>query len=206
MADYRNYKVGDIIRITEPAKSTDSDDEEDDDDETKDDLKYHTFVVSGTVVSPIYMGNDLGTASIGDGELKSYILVREQVFAYEAYTDVYMTMSKTEEDVSYSDSYNDKLEKLKSSVESIKKDRQKAREDELFEKAKQKAYDKVEEKKSEIEAEVRTEVEKEVRKAIEEKQEEQKAKLKEQAGKLGTTFEKLVSTLNEKVRHMKNLI
>lgn len=204
LADYRFYKVGDLIRITEPAKSSDSDDkdndEDSDEDENKDDLKIHTFVVSGTVVSPIYMGTDYGSANIGDGELKSYILVKDSAFTYDAYTDIYMTMAKTEEDVPYSDSYNEKLESLKASVEKIKKDRQKAREDGLYEEAKQKAYDKIEEKKGEIEAEVREEVEKEVRKAIEEKQEEQKAKLREQAGKLGTTFEKLVSTLSDKVQ------
>ena len=158
LADYRNYKVGDIVRITEPAKSSD-DDEEDDD--TKDDLKYHTFVVSGTVVSPIYMGNDLGTVNLGDGELKSYILVKDGCFEYDTYTDIYITMDKTEDDVPYSDSYEKKLKKLKSSVESIKSARQKAREDELFEEAKQKAYDKVEEKRSEIETDVRKEVESE---------------------------------------------
>ena len=206
LADYRFYKVGDLIRITEPTKSSDSDEEDsddeesDDEDDNKDDLKIHTFVVSGTVVSPIYIGTDYGSANIGDGELKSYILVKDSAFTYDAYTDIYMTMAKSEEDIPYSDSYNEKLESLKSSVEGIKKDRQKARETALYEEAKQKAYDKVEEKKSEIEAEVREEVEKEVRKAIEDKQEEQKAKLREQAGKLGTTFEKLVSTLSDKVQ------
>lgn len=206
LADYRFYKVGDLIRITEPTKSSDSDEEDsddeesDDEDDNKDDLKIHTFVVSGTVVSPIYMGTDYGSANIGDGELKSYILVKDSAFTYDAYTDIYMTMAKSEEDIPYSDSYNEKLESLKSSVEGIKKDRQKARETALYEEAKQKAYDKVEEKKSEIEVEVREEVEKEVRKAIEDKQEEQKAKLREQAGKLGTTFEKLVSTLSDKVQ------
>ena len=197
LADYRNYKVGDIVRITEPAKSSD-DDEEDDD--TKDDLKYHTFVVSGTVVSPIYMGNDLGTVNLGDGELKSYILVKDGCFEYDTYTDIYITMDKTEDDVPYSDSYEKKLKKLKSSVESIKSARQKAREDELFEEAKQKAYDKVEEKRSEIETDVRKEVETEVRKKIEEEQEAQKRKLREQAGKLGMTLEKLVGTLSDKVQ------
>ena len=89
LADYRFYKVGDLIRITEPTKSSDSDEEDsddeesDDEDDNKDDLKIHTFVVSGTVVSPIYMGTDYGSANIGDGELKSYILVKDSAFTYK---------------------------------------------------------------------------------------------------------------------------
>ena len=200
LADYRNYKVGDIVRITEPLKTSDDDDEEDDEDENKDDINCHTYVVSGTVVSPIYMGNDLGTVNLGNGELKSYILVKDDCFDYDTYTDVYITMDKTEEDVPYSESYDKKLKKLKKSVESIKSKRQKAREDELFEEAKTKAYDKVEEKRSEIESDVRKEVETEVRKKIKEEQDAQKSKLREQASKLGTTFEKLIGTLSDKVQ------
>ena len=104
LADSMYYKVGDTITIRESA-------EEKGDDE--DILTEHTFTVVGTVTSPIYMGSDYGSANIGNGELYSYILIKRDVFDLEAYTDVYITTAKTDEDIPYSDSYKEKLDALK---------------------------------------------------------------------------------------------
>ena len=213
LADHNHYKVGDVIRVREPEnsendeesegdkkddnKSSDSDEDEDD---NEDILTEHTFIVTGTIVSPIYMGSDLGTASIGNGELKSYILVRDDCFDMDAYTDMYVTMQKTESDVPYSDSYGEKQQKVKERLEIAKGRREKARVADLYSEAKNKANEEVEKRRGEIEAEVRAEIEEEVRAEIKKEQDEATAELKEKAGKFGMTFEKFVLTLNEKVQ------
>ncbi len=229
LADSRFYKVGDVISIKEPVSSDDEDssgkksddadsdssadkdgdkssDEDDDlssdedDDENVEQLTEHKFIVSGVVTSPIYMGTDYGSTNIGNGELKSYILVKKSVFDIDAYTDLYVTMRKTDEDIPYSDSYNEKLEQLTSEVEAIQSEREKAREDGLYEEAKETALEEVAKRKEEIEAETRDAVEEEVRAEIDKQQEETKSKLKEQAGKFGMTFENFIGTLSETVQ------
>ena len=208
MADSRHYKVGDIIVISEPKdsdedadnkKDKNSDSEDGSESEDEDDLTEHKFIVTGTVTSPIYMGTEYGSANIGNGELRSYIFVRDDVFDMGAYTDIYVTFSKNEEDIPYSDSYEDKLEKLKSEINSIKSERQQAREDEVYDEAVATAYEEVDKKRDEIESDVRDEVESAVREEVESKQEEVKKSLREQAGKLGMTFENFIANLSDSV-------
>ncbi|SEQ00382.1 FtsX-like permease family protein [Lachnospiraceae bacterium NE2001] len=207
LADSRHFNVGDTITIREPVDEDDEDDSDDEDDkdddededEDKDDLTEHVFTVVGTITSPIYMGTDFGSANIGNGELYSYILVKKDVFDMEAYTDVYVTTAKTDEDIPYSDSYKEKLDILTNDVEKIKSTRETARVAELYQEAKDKANAKIEEKRSEIEEEVREEIEKEVREEIESKQEETKESLREKASMFGMTFEQFVATLSDSV-------
>ena len=203
LADSRHYKVGDIIVVSEP-KDSDDDDKDTDkssdkDSDSEDDLTEHKFIVTGTVTCPIYMGTDYGSANIGNGELRSYILVREDVFDMEAYTDIYVTFTKNEEDIPYSDSYEKKLETLKSEINSIKSERQWERESEVYNKAVETAHEEVDKKRDEIESDVRDEVEEAVREEVEAKQEEVKKSLREQAGKLGMTFENFIANLSDNV-------
>ncbi len=212
MADSRYYKVGDIIVISEPKDGDDEDkntdknsDKNDDinadkeDSDSEGDLTEHKFIVTGTVTCPIYMGTDYGSANIGNGELRSYIMVRDDVFDMDAYTDIYVTFTKNEEDVPYSDSYERKLDALKSEINSIKSDRQWARENEVYDKAVATAHEEVDNKRDEIESDVRAEVEEAVREEVESQQEEVKKSLREQAGKLGMTFENFVANLSDNV-------
>ena len=215
LADKNYFKVGDIVRVVEPAEKnsdksgddnviyeddtkSDTDDDEDEDEEY---LVEKKFTVVGTVVSPIYMGDDFGGVSIGNGELVSYILVEPEAFNMETYSDVYITMEKDEEDKPYSDSYKSKLDSLTSKVEGIKSERETAREDELLEEAKQTAYYEVEARRGEIEEEVRAELEESIREELEEQQDEKTQELAEQAAMFGMTFSELVSTLSEEVQN-----
>jgi len=201
LADARYYKVGDTVSIKEPTTEEEGEEstDEDEEDEAKEDLTEHTFTVVGTITCPLYMGTDLGSANIGNGELYSYILVKRDVFDIDAYTDIYVTTAKTEEDVPYSDGYAEKLEKLTKDVEKIKSTRETARVAELYQEAKDIANAEIEAKRPEIEEEVRAEVESAVREEIESKQEETKAGLREKASMFGMTFEEFVATLSDTV-------
>ncbi len=59
-------------------------------------LKVTEFEIVGTINTPNYVGFQYGNTTIGDGELDSYILIPEEDFAYDVYTDVYFTLSQTE--------------------------------------------------------------------------------------------------------------
>ncbi|MCR5214186.1 MAG: hypothetical protein K6E10_07195 [Eubacterium sp.] len=192
LADKNHYKVGDVIEIKEPGD--------------EDNIVIDRFVVTGTIISPIYMGDDLGSAPIGGGELYSYIVVKKAAFNMEAYTDIYVTTRKGEEDVPYSDSYDEKLDQLSRQIKSITTRREKAREKELYDEAADIAYQEVEDKRGQVESQIRTEIEEAVREEMEAAQQAKKAELMEKAGKLGITFENFVGKLSDTVTALLNPI
>ncbi len=221
LADASFYKVGDVITVREPegdeaevseTEATESEAAETDVSESEADtatdgdaheeesdgiLKIHKYKVVGTVVSPLYMGEDYGSVSIGNGVLKSYILVDKDCFNMDAYSDIYLTIKKTERDVPYSKSYDKKVDEIKKQLDKLKVTRQEAREKEVFERARQAAYTEIEKRREEIRKEVRKELEDRITKEVEDERERQKAKLKEKAAKLGIGLDLLIETLSE---------
>lgn len=115
LGDNKYYKVGDKITI------------EDEDIESKE------YTVVGTIISPIYTGNDYGSSSIGNGKLYSYIYIPKDNFKYDLYTEAYVTINKNENDVSYSDTYVSKVEKEIENIELKLEERLNARIDEIVE-------------------------------------------------------------------------
>ena len=103
LADANHYQVGDTIEITEPNE--------------EDDLEVKTFTVVGTIYSPLYTGTNYGSSQIGNGKLYSYLFVPKDVFRYEAYTEIYLTMEKDQEDIVYSNSYQEKSNKMLDEIE-----------------------------------------------------------------------------------------
>lgn len=191
LADYKHYKVGDYIRVKEPKDKY---------------LKTRGYKVTGTISTPLYLGKDLGNADIGNGELKSFILVRPEVFDLDVYTEMYVTMKKTDSDIPYSESYEKKLDNLQKEIKSVQKDREKKREEELFEEAKNTAYQEIEENKTEIKKEVREELEKRIREEAEKQREKKKRELEEQAAKFGKTLQQLIVSMGEKANELMNPI
>lgn len=115
LADANHYQVGDTIEISEPNE--------------EDDLEVKTFTVVGTIYSPLYTGTNYGSSQIGNGKLYSYLFVPKEVFRYEAYTEIYLTMEKDQEDIVYSNSYQEKSNEMLDEIESI----QTAQEDQRYE-------------------------------------------------------------------------
>lgn len=117
LADSKNYKVGDTITLTEL---------------NGENLKIKEFKVVGTIMSPLYTSNDYGSATIGNGKLKSYVFIPKEVFNYDAYTEIYLTIDKDKKDIPYSNSYEEKLDKVIAILEKIKADREELRLKELM--------------------------------------------------------------------------
>ena len=99
LADADYYQVGDTITITEPANESD--------------LKTHRFKVTGTIYSPLYTGTNYGSSQIGDGTLYSYMFVLKDTFQYDVYTEIYVTLKQSSDDMIYSSNYKDNIEQLK---------------------------------------------------------------------------------------------
>lgn len=127
LADAQHYQVGDQIIINET--------------DHKNDLNVKKFRVVGTIESPLYSGNDYGSTSIGDGVLYSFIFVEKECFNYETYTEIYLSLNKTDEQVSYSSSYLSLISKTDEKIEKIQSVQEKRRYEDIYHEANQKISD-----------------------------------------------------------------
>jgi len=112
IADSRNYKIGDIIEIT--------------DDNVNDKIKNTEFTVVGLIDSVLYLAEDYGSTTIGNGKLSSFIFITKDNFILDAYTEIYV-IAKTGNTVAYSDEYKTLTSKLDNELNKIKPGRENAR-------------------------------------------------------------------------------
>lgn len=76
--NYPNLNIGDTVTLVTG-----------DDRELSDILRQNEFVVVGKAKSPVYVAHERGNTSIGNGSINGWMLIPEENFAYEVYTDVY---------------------------------------------------------------------------------------------------------------------
>lgn len=121
VADESNYKVGDTLTITKTSQEGI--------------LATTTFTVTGLVKSPLYISRQFGIASIGTGELSSYIYIKKENFTSEIYTEIYITAKNAKEEVAYEDGYSKITNKLLTELEELKPIRETKRYEEILEEA-----------------------------------------------------------------------
>ena len=107
VADATKYQIGDILQIT----STSSEGI----------LKTMEYEVVGLANSPLYLSRQMGIASIGTGELESFIYVTKDNFDSEYYTEIYLTAKGAKEEVAYEDGYEEMTDLLLAELEDMKK-------------------------------------------------------------------------------------
>jgi len=83
--------------------------------DTKKNFKYSTYTVVGLADSPLYIHTLRGTTSLGDGTLQGFVLIPEDGFDFEYYTELYVTC--TDEFPLYSDDYDDYIDTFSDTVE-----------------------------------------------------------------------------------------
>lgn len=76
-----------------------------DDREMGDILGRTEYTVVGKGISPIYVAFERGSAAIGNGTINGWLLVPEENFSYDIYTDVYISLSETAGMDPYSNEY-----------------------------------------------------------------------------------------------------
>jgi putative ABC transport system permease protein len=135
VADSRSYKIGDKIEVT-----TDVDDK----------IKNTEFTVVGLIESVLYLAEDYGSTTVGNGKLSSFMFINKNNFSLDVYIEIYIIVAKTDNDIiAYSDGYKALTLKLEDELNRIKHDRENARYYEIYNEAKKL----VEEKENELKIE-----------------------------------------------------
>ena len=120
LADDRSYKVGDIIQITE---------------DVTDKLEFTEYTVVGTVESALFLSQDYGSTTIGDGKLSSYVFINKSTFLLDAYTEIYLQAEVPSDAQAYSKEYEAVSLSINDSLIKIKADREAARYQEIYDTA-----------------------------------------------------------------------
>jgi len=108
---------------------------------SEDDIKNKTFTVVGTVQSPMYIYENKGISTVGDGKLDTYMYILSDNFKMDYYTEVYLIAKDSLDSTSYLDNYNNSIAPLKQDLENLKPIRETARYEEILKEAMAKIYE-----------------------------------------------------------------
>ena len=88
-------------------------------------LKEKEYTIVGVVHSPLYIGIDRGTTTIGSGALTSFLYCPEDNFTFTHYTEINVTLKNT--DSIYTEEYKSQVdshkEKIKKTLDTVANDR-----------------------------------------------------------------------------------
>ncbi len=121
VADRTKYNLGDTLKITKLSQEGI--------------LTTTTFTVVGLADSPLYLSRQMGIASIGTGELSSFIFVPKENFNSEYYTEVYLTAKGSLAAVAYEENYDEIVQELLTELEELAPIRETKRYEEILEEA-----------------------------------------------------------------------
>ena len=130
------YKVGDTIKLRSGTS-----------DEVIDTLTTDTLKVVGLCSSPMYISYGRGSATIGTGTISAFVMVPEETFDMDAYTEVYVQVKGAKNEVAFTDGYDKKVEKVLDQIEDITDERAEIRKQELV----NEAQEKIDEAREELE-------------------------------------------------------
>lgn len=114
------------------------------------------FEIVGIAETPVYISNERGNTSIGNGTVSFYIFTKD-VINMDYYTGVYVTAKGAKEAVTNSDEYLSIVNSVTSEIEVIKETRENARYQSLVDEATAKVNDaqkEFDDKKQDVEAEL----------------------------------------------------
>ncbi len=97
------------------------------DEDNEGDLENLSYTITGVVNSPLYVGTDRGTSSLGGGSVDGFVYVPEENFSYDYYTMAYFTGEGFRELDSYGDEYDDRLDALLDSLDGLADERARLR-------------------------------------------------------------------------------
>jgi len=120
VADSKYYKPGDKISITSDVSGK---------------LKNTVFTVAGTAQSALYLSNEYGNTTVGNGTLYSFIFVDRENFTLDAYTDIYITAARAKNVAAFSNEYENIASQLNDELVKQKTKRENARYQEIYSKA-----------------------------------------------------------------------
>ena len=107
----------------------------------EDALAGENFTIVGTADSPLYVGVDRGSSSLGTGQVSAFVLLPAKAFTMESYTDIYVTLDGAAGLLCYDDAYTDLVEQMQDELEPFARERADLREAEVIGEANEKLAD-----------------------------------------------------------------
>ena len=107
----------------------------------EDALAGENFTIVGTADSPLYVGVDRGSSSLGTGQVSAFVLLPAEAFTMESYTDIYVTLDGAAGLLCYDDAYTDLVEQIQDELEPFARERADLREAEVIGEANEKLDD-----------------------------------------------------------------
>ena len=105
------------------------------DDDITDTLKTDTFTITGAVSSPNYISFQRGSTTIGNGSLAAFIVVPEDSFSLDVYTEIYAQVDGAKEMTAFTDAYDDRVQEAMDAIGAIRAEREQIRYDEIVDEA-----------------------------------------------------------------------
>lgn len=124
VADYFEYKIGDTISFEV--------------NDLNEFLLIDKCKVTGLIKSVLYVRNEKGISTVGNGKLSSFVFVKKEVFKLDYYTEIYIIAKNSKEEDSYYVEYNKQIESLKDELVTLKPIREKIRYEEILKEASEK--------------------------------------------------------------------
>lgn len=101
-----------------------------------DNIKKTEYKVVGKVQTPYYLSFEKGSSSIGNGQVRNFIMIPQGDFKMPAYTDIFATVNGAKELNSYKDSYFEVVNKVTKDIENLAKSREEIRHEDVLKTAK----------------------------------------------------------------------
>ncbi len=102
------------------------------DEDHEEDLVRTAFTVVGVAESPLYVGTDRGSSSLGTGSADGFLYIPAENFDMDYYTAAYLTFEGLSALDSYSQEYDDRLDEYIDGLDALADERAQLRYDELI--------------------------------------------------------------------------
>lgn len=110
--DHLNLKIGKTLKIKSGTE-----------DKMSENLKKDNYKIVGLVETPYYLSYEFGNSSIGSGSVDGIMLVPQNDFKTEAYTEMYITAKGAKEQTSFYQDYKDTVKKTEDQIDKITDER-----------------------------------------------------------------------------------
>lgn len=114
-------KIGDSVTLTSGKE-----------DDISKSLQKDTYKIVGTVVTPYYLSYEKGSTTIGNGTINNFIMIPQEDFKMDYYTEINITVDGSRELDSYDNKYFDLLKPIEKEIKSLSKNRIDIRKQELI--------------------------------------------------------------------------
>ena len=119
-------KIGSKIKLSSGKKES-----------LEEDLENTEFTIVGYIQSPYYLSFEKGSTNIGNGQLRDFIMIDQENFKMDVFTDIFAEVEDTKELNSYKEEYFNLIDPVEKDIKIIAKDRQKIRYDEIYDEARE---------------------------------------------------------------------